>query len=87
VAEPMSERIRLVLLEVLGPRLGRTQSGTVADPASGELTDLGLVDSSDLLDVVLDVEQRCGVIFNPERISFDSALSLEGLAAAFERVE
>ena len=30
---------------------------------------VGLVDSKDLLDIILEVEARCGVVFNPERIT------------------
>jgi len=49
------------------------------------LAGLGLGDSKDLLDVILEVEMHCGVEFQPERINFDKGLTLGGLIGAFGR--
>jgi acyl carrier protein len=47
------------------------------------LAGLGLGDSKDLLDVILELEMQCGVEFQPERINFDKELTLGGLIGAF----
>ncbi len=48
-----------------------------------DLVELGLVDSQALLDVILDVEQRSGQMFNADHIDFERGMSLRHLAAAF----
>lgn len=95
MANATKDDIRAALLDILKPRLSEIETGSTPGKTgdSGDLSardasaDLGLIDSSDLLDVILDVEQRCCVIFNPERISFDSVLSLETLVDAFDVAE
>jgi len=48
-----------------------------------ELLAVGLIDSKALLDIILEVEQRCNVQFDPERINFEDTLTLNALAASF----
>jgi acyl carrier protein len=70
------------ILSVLGPRLSRSQfRGDIN--ASTQLLQLGLVDSTDLLDLILEVEQRCAVAFDPARVDFEERLTLGTLVAAF----
>lgn len=50
------------------------------------LLEVSLIDSTLLLDTILEVETRCGVQFNPERIDFETGVTLEALINAFEPV-
>ena len=48
-----------------------------------ELLSVGLIDSKALLDIILEVEQRCHVQFDPERINFEETLTLNRLVTSF----
>jgi acyl carrier protein len=76
-----SEFIFSTILEVLTPRLSGLELKRV--DASTQLLEVGLIDSKDLLDIILEVEQRCAVEFDPTRISFDGALTFGSLVTAF----
>ena len=75
-----SEIIRSTILELLTPRLSRFRNGV---DASTQLLEVGLIDSKDLLDIILEVEERCAVEFDAERIDFESGLTLGSLISAF----
>jgi acyl carrier protein len=51
--------------------------------ASTRLVEAGLIDSTQLLDLVLEVEQRCAAEFDPTRIDFEGALTIGSLVSAF----
>jgi acyl carrier protein len=51
---------------------------------STRLLEIGLIDSTRLVDVILEVEIRCGVEFNPEHITMEADLTLGSLISAFE---
>ena len=78
-----SDVIRSTILELL-PQ-GRAQAllkdGSL-DP-SIKLLEVGLIDSTRLLDIILEVETRCGVEFNPSSIDFETGVTLAGLIGAF----
>jgi acyl carrier protein len=73
-----SEIIRSTILAILTPRLEFSDGGIDA------LTQLLEVDSNDLLDIILEVEERCGVEFNPEHINFVTGITLGSLISAFD---
>ena len=50
---------------------------------STRLLEVGLIDSTRLLDIILEVETRCGVEFNPEHIDFETSITLGSLISAF----
>jgi acyl carrier protein len=77
-----SEIIRSTILELLTPRLSRSRFRNGVD-ASTQLLEVGLIDSKDLLDIILEVEERCAVEFDAERIDFESGLTLGSLISAF----
>jgi len=52
------------------------------DPDS-DLIELGLIDSQALLDMILDVEQDAGLMFDAEGMDFERGVTLRRLAAAF----
>jgi hypothetical protein len=72
-----------LLTEALARRLrqdGRTNARI--DPDC-DLIELGLIDSQALLDMILDVEQGCGRMFDADGMDFESGVTLRRLAAAF----
>ena len=77
------ETIRSTILELLPQGRGQTllRDG-VLDP-SIKLLEVGLIDSTRLLDIILEVETRCGVEFNPSSIDFETGVTLGGLISAF----
>jgi acyl carrier protein len=81
-SDSKSEFICGTILSMLGPRVARSQfRGDIS--ASTQLLQLGLVDSTDLLDIILEVEQRCAVAFDPARVDFEENLTVATLVAAF----
>jgi len=77
-----SEIIFTTIVEILKPKLsGRALTGGV--DASTQLSDVGLIDSTHLLDIILEVEQRCAVEFDPTRVDFQGVLTLGSLVSAF----
>jgi acyl carrier protein len=78
-----SEMIQSTILALLGPKLAAQKLGHRGVDASIQLLELGLIDSKELLDIILEVEERCAVQFNPERIDFETGLTLGGLIDAF----
>jgi acyl carrier protein len=42
-----------------------------------------VVDSEDLVEIILEVEQQCGCEFNPESIDFEGGVTLGTLIGSF----
>lgn len=83
--ETKSKMILDAILDMLGPFAARSPSGNGAGiDLSTRLLDVGLVSSKDLLDIILEVENRCGVLFNPERIDAEKGITLGSLVDAFD---
>jgi acyl carrier protein len=78
-----TEFIRSTILAALTPRLSWPGFVDGEIDASTQLHELGLIDSKDLLDIILEVEDRCGVTFNPEHIDFETGITLGSLISAF----
>jgi len=78
-----TDSIRSTILELLPQGRGHSllRNGSL-DP-SIKLLEVGLIDSTRLLDIILEVETRCGVEFNPSSIDFETGLTLGGLIGAF----
>lgn len=73
----------ILLSDALARRL--RQAGRTAariDPDT-DLLELGLIDSQALLDMILDVEQGSGHLFDADGMDFESGVTLRRLAAAF----
>ncbi len=77
-----SEIIFTTIVEMLKPKLSRPEFTGGID-ASTQLSEVGLIDSTHLLDIILEVEQRCAVEFDPTRVDFQGALTLGSLVSAF----
>jgi acyl carrier protein len=79
-----SDIIRNTILELLPPgRVRSTFKDGNIDPST-RLLEVGLIDSTRLLDIILEVEMRCGVEFNPAQIDFETGVTLGGLIGAFD---
>jgi acyl carrier protein len=77
-----NEIVFRTIVEMLTPKLSRPEfKGGVN--ASTELSELGLIDSTHLLDIIFEVEKRCAVEFDPTRVDFQEALTLGSLVSAF----
>ena len=80
-----SDIIRSTILAMLpGPAHSKVNGGI---DGSTHLLELGLIDSTGLLDIILEVETRCGVQFNPEHIDFETGITLASLTSAFDVCE
>jgi acyl carrier protein len=77
-----SEIIFSTILEMLTPRLARLNLTGGID-TSTQLAEVGLTDSTDLLNIILEVEHRCAVEFDPMRIDLEGTLTFGNLVSAF----
>lgn len=79
-----SDIIRSTILELLPPGRVRSVFKDGSIDSSTRLLEVGLIDSTRLLDIILEVEMRCGVEFNPAYIDFETGVTLGGLISAFD---
>jgi acyl carrier protein len=87
MSDPISKHdaIRSTILAMLPAGRARSQADGGID-ASTRLLEVGLIDSARLLDIILEVESRCGVEFNPERIDLETGVTFGSLIGAFDPV-
>lgn len=81
-----SEMIFSAILSMLRPSRAWLESAGGGIDTSTRLLEAGLIDSKDLLDIILEVEKRYGVQFNPEQIDFEAGITLGSLVNAFAPV-
>lgn len=73
----------ILLNDALSRRLRQDgRAGVRIDP-DADLIELGLINSQALLDMILDVEQGSGRLFDADGMDFESGVTLRRLAAAF----
>lgn len=72
-----------LLTDALARRLQQNGRATARIDPDTDLIELGLVDSQVLLDMILDVEQGSGRLFDADGMDFESGVTLRRLAAAF----
>jgi acyl carrier protein len=48
-----------------------------------KLLELGLIDSEDLIEIIIEVEEQCGCEFDPSEMDLETGLTLGGLVGAF----
>ena len=71
--------VRQVLLRRL--RAAGRGSREIAD--GSQLLELGIIDSEDLVEMILEVEEQCDCEFNPIEIDLEAGLTLAGLVRSF----
>jgi acyl carrier protein len=74
--------IRATVVAAVRRKLDHRQSASELDD-DADLVRLGLVDSVDILDVLLEVEEICGREFDPERLELEGGVTVRKLVAAF----
>jgi acyl carrier protein len=84
--ENKNEIVRNVILALLAPVQSHLDLKGGGADASTKLLDAGLIDSKSLLDIIMEVETRCEVRFNPEHIDFEKGITLGSLITAFDPV-
>ena len=72
-----------LLADALTQRLRQEGRGAPRIDPDADLIELGLIDSQALLDMILDVEQVSGRMFDADGMDFESGVTLRHLAAAF----
>jgi acyl carrier protein len=75
--------VRSAVLHALAGRLDAAGCGATKIDETSQLLELGLIDSGDLIEVILEVEQQCGCEFTPEGLNLDIGLTIGTLVAAF----
>jgi acyl carrier protein len=78
-----SDTVRSIILRsiVINGGRAKTAVGEIGDEC--KLLELGLIDSEDLVDIILEVEEQCRCEFNPEAVDVANGLTLKGLISAF----
>jgi hypothetical protein len=72
-----------LLTDALARQLRRDGRAASRIDLDADLLALGVVDSQALLDMILDVEQGSGRLFDADGMDFESGVTLRRLAAAF----
>ena len=75
--------VREVLRGALARYLGRAGRAEALIDARTDLLQLGPIDSQALVDIILEVEESSGRIFDPERLSLEGGITLDTIAGAF----
>jgi len=77
----IDDSILLILVRALTPKFAAVHASKI-DPDTN-LIKLGLIDSADLLELIVLVESEVGVEFNPEGLDLEEGLTLRRLVSAF----
>jgi acyl carrier protein len=78
-----NEKVRSTVLHALAGKLSASDCGRIDIDEKSQLVELGLIDSEDLIEIIVEVEQQCGCEFSPERMDLEAGLTLGGLISAF----
>ena len=79
----LSQRsIRDSILDFLRPKLGQMGSAEIHDDAN--LMGSVLIDSAELLELVIWVEENVQIEFNPDSLNLEDGLTIRQLIGAFE---
>ncbi len=77
-----TDGIRKLVLAALAPKLAAAvATAIIADDTN--LTELGLIDSADLMEVIVWVEEKGKMEFDPDRIELENGVTLQSLINAF----
>jgi acyl carrier protein len=78
-----NEAVRSAVLRAVAGKLSSVGHGRIDIDDKSQLLKLGLIDSEDLIEIILEVERQCGCEFNPEQMDLEDGLTLGGLISAF----
>ncbi len=77
-----TDGIRKLVLAALAPKLAAAVATATVDDDTN-LTELGLIDSADLMEVIVWVEEKGKMEFDPDRIELENGVTLQSLINAF----
>lgn len=78
-----TDDVRTVVVDALRRKLSESARSNIAITGQTKLLELDIMNSQGLLDVILEVEERCGRQFDPEAIDLEGGITLDALARAF----
>lgn len=78
-----SNEVRQLILELLTPKLKSVGYSINDIDDTTDLMTLGILDSLDLLDMMLVIEEKTGFQFCPENADLDHGLTIESFVSAF----
>ena len=77
------EAVRAIVFRALTSKL-RAAGRDRNDIGDGsKLLELGLIDSEDLIEIILEIEQQCGCEFDPQQMDLEAGLTIGGLIGSF----
>jgi len=76
-----NDLVRELILGILAPKRVQIDLPVIDDDTN--LTALGMIDSADLLEVIVLVEEQAGLVFQPEGLDLETGLTLRQLIGAF----
>jgi len=77
------DAVRAAVLRAMARRLAASGRQPQEVNMTARLLELGLFDSEDLIDIILEVEERCDLSFDPDRLDLEAGLTLAGLVECF----
>ena len=77
------ETVRSTILRALASKPSAARYGAREIDEECNLVELGIIDSEDLVDIILEVEEQCRCEFNPEAVNMENGLTLRSLVSAF----
>jgi acyl carrier protein len=77
------DAVRSTVLAVLASKLRDQGRNLAALHEETKLLELGLIDSEDLIAIILEVEERCECEFDPAEMDFEDGLTLGALITCF----
>jgi acyl carrier protein len=72
-----------IVIAVLRKKLNTVYAAAYKLDAMTKPFDIGVVDSQDFMDLILEVEDRCGGFFEPDRLDLEGGVTLGQIAGAF----
>ena len=78
-----NDPVAAVVRQVLSHKLAAAGHPSNELAPSAKLLELGLIDSEDLIEVILEVEERCQCEFDPTDVDMESGLTLAGFVRSF----
>lgn len=77
------QAVRSTILRTLRGRRRSARYGLGEIDEECNLLELGLIDSEDLVEIILEVEDQCQCAFDPEAIDMANGITLRTLVSAF----
>lgn len=77
------EAVRLTVLRAVLGKLSAAGRDRKDIDEGSKLLEFGLIDSEDLIEIILEVEEHCRCEFDPGEMDLETGLTLGGLIGSF----